>query len=361
MKKDPRIDLVRELCEAEGISGHERAISRIMKRHVESLVNRIEYDNLGSIIAVKQGLDDQPKIMIAGHMDEIGFLVSRIEEDGYLRLHPIGGWWPHVLLSQRVHVTTREGKQFLGIIGSVPPHGMPAEQRGKVMEMKQLFVDLGIKGKKAVEELGICPGDPVTPIASFEQMADPKYWVGKAFDDRIGVGVVIETLKSLEGVDHPNTVYGVGTVQEEVGLRGARTAAYSVQPDIAFAIDTTLANDVPGAAPGDAKLGAGVAISLADSSVIGHRGLIATLEVIAKEENIPFTFDMLAAGGTDSGEIHKMGRGVINCTLSIPERYVHAHNGMIHETDYDAAIRLLTAFIKRCDRAMLEELRSSKR
>lgn len=359
MENKERIKFIKEFTEVDGISGHEKNASRVFKKYVDGYYDELSYDNLGSIIAKKNGTDDL-KIMIAGHIDEIGFLVSKIEPEGYLRLHPIGGWWPHVLLSQRLEVCTSEGKKFMGIVGSTAPHVLQPDQRNKVMDLKQVYVDLGIAGKEAVEKLGIRPGDPVTPVAEFMQLADPKYWAAKAFDDRLGAAVGIEVLRNLKGKSHPNAVYAVGTVQEEVGLRGARTAVYAVKPDIAFALDVTIAGDVPGMST-EAKLGKGISISFADGSVIGHKALINTLIDICKEKNIPYTFDMLAAGGTDSGAIHLFGEGVVNCTLSIPARYIHSHYGIVHETDYLAAIDLLTEFCLRCDRKMYQKLQESKR
>lgn len=360
MDHKERIKFIKEFTEVEGISGHEKHASRCFKKYVEGYCDEIQYDNLGSIIASQKGSSEGPKIMIAGHIDEVGFMVSKIEDDGYLRLHPVGGWWPHVLLSQRLAVETREGKRFVGIIGSTAPHVLPAEQRAKVMEMKQLYLDIGCKSKKEVEKLGIQPGDPLTPVAEFFQMADPQYWAGKAFDDRLGAAVGIEVLHNLKGQAHPNTIFACGTVQEEVGCRGAGTATYLVKPDIGFALDVTIAGDVPGIST-DAKLGKGVSISFGDGSVIGHKELIYTLVEICKEKKIPYTFDILAAGGTDSGRIHQFGEGVVNCTLSIPARYIHAHYGVVHEVDYLAAIDLLTEFCKRCDGQMVKALQESKR
>lgn len=359
MERKERIKFVKEFCEVDGISGHEKNASRVMKKWVEGYCDSIDYDTLGSIIAKKEGTGDV-KIMIAGHIDEIGFIVKKIEESGYIRLHPIGGWWGHVVMGQRFHVHTRSGKKYLGVVGSTAPHGMPAEARNKVRDIADLYLDIGVDNKKEAEELGIVLGDPIVPVSEFAELANPKYWLCKAFDDRIGAAVGVEVLRNLRDCEHPNVVYAVGTVQEEVGLRGARTATYKVKPDIAFALDVTVAQDVPGTPGGEAKCGKGISISYADGSVIGHYGLIQVLEEICKEKEIPFTHDILIAGGTDSGEIHKAFDGVVNCTLSIPSRYIHSNNSLIHETDYVAAIDLLTEFCKRCDRKMLDELKASK-
>lgn len=359
MEYQERIDLLKELCEAKGISGHERNVTRIMKKHLQDYADEFLYDNLGSLIAKKAGSGDV-KVMLAGHVDEIGFLVSKIEKDGFLRLHPIGGWWGHVLMAQRVVITTKDGKDIIGVIGAAAPHGMGPEERKKVKDVKDLFVDLGVKDAEAVKKLGIRVGDPVTPLSTFEVMNDPDYVLCKAFDDRVGAAVAIEVMKNLKNEDHPNILYSCGTVQEEVGLRGARTAAYVVEPDIAIAIDVTVADDFPGG-KSNCKLGLGTAISIADGSVIGHHALVRLLEDICIEKNIPYTYDMLSAGGTDSGEIHKSRDGVVNATISIPSRYCHSHNTIIHMRDYDATVALLTEFVKRLDRKTLEELKEAKR
>lgn len=359
MDRKERIKFVKEFCEVPGISGHEKGPSRVMKKYVEGYCDEIQYDNLGSIIAVKKGSGDV-KVMIAGHIDEVGFIVKSIDERGYIKIHPIGGWWGHVVMAQRFNIFTRKGKVIVGVIGSTAPHGMPADARNKVRDIADLYLDIGVDSKKEVEEIGITLGDPIVPISEFIEMANPHYWLCKAFDDRIGAAVAVEVLHNLKGYEHPNTVYAVGTVQEEVGLRGARTATYKVKPDVAFALDVTLAQDGPGAHGGEANCGKGVSISYADGSVIGHLGLIETLEEICKEKNIPFTHDILSAGGTDSGEIHKAFDGVINCTISIPSRYCHSHNTIINEIDYVAAIDLITEFCKRCDKEMVEKLKKSK-
>lgn len=360
MERKERVKFVKEFCEVNAISGHEKEASRVFKKYVEGYADEIDYDNLGSIIA-RQG-NGPVKIMIAGHLDEVGFLVKSIDNNGFIRIHPIGGWWGHVVMAQRFVITTRTGKEYLAVSGSTAPHGMPAEARLKVRDIADMYLDLGVKNKEEVEKLGIKIGDPITPYSKFEELANNKYWLCKAFDNRIGCAVGVEVLRNLKGVNHPNTVYACGTVQEEVGCRGARTCAYKVHPDIAFALDVTLSNDAPGAnANLEAKLGAGVAISYGDGSVIGHTGLIELLDKICEEKKIPFTHDILQAGGTDSGEIHKSFDGVVNCTISIPCRYIHSHTSIMHEDDYVAAIDLITEFCKRCDSKMLAELKETKK
>lgn len=359
MNNTKRLAMLKELTEVEAISGHEKNAAKVFKKYVKPFADDISYDNLGSIIALKKG-SGKLKVMLAGHLDEVGFLVAKIENDGYLRLHPIGGWWTHVLLAQKLAVHTQSGKRYVGIVGSTAPHGMSAEQKSKVMDIKAVHLDLGVNSKEAILKLGIRPGDMVVPVAELFSLANPKMLAAKAFDNRIGCAVTIEVLEQLKNIKHKANVFAVGTVQEEVGLRGAKTSAYKIKPDLAIAIDVTLAGDIPGAGP-NAKLGDGVAISFADGSVIGAKALINELESIAKEEKIKFSYDMLTAGGTDSGEIHKTHDGVLNCTLSIPSRYIHSHYSIIHQDDYDATIKLIVAFIKRLDDKLYQKLLNSNR
>lgn len=358
MDYEKRNEFLKELCEAKGISGDEKEATRVMKKYLEGYADEFTYDNLGSIIAIKKGSSDL-RVMLSGHVDEVGFVVSKIEKEGYLRMTPVGGWWAHVLPAQRVSVVTKEGKVFMGVIGSVPPHNLTPEVRKRVMELKDLYVDLGVKDKEEIDSLGICIGDSIVPYSEYFAMTNKDYVCCKAFDDRIGAAVCVEVMRNLKDKEHPNTLYSVGTVQEEVGLRGARTATYKVKPDLAIAIDVTMSHDIPSDNKHDTKLGNGVAISILDGSAIGHKGLIRYLADLAKEKNIKITYDSLLGGGTDSGEIHKSFEGVVNLTLSIPCRYFHSHNSIINLKDYQACIDLITEFILRLDDKLLEELKSS--
>ena len=360
MNREEQLKFLKELTEAKGISGDEKEVSRIMKSYLEGYADEFDYDNLGSFIAKKKGSDDL-KIMLSAHMDEVGFIISYIEESGFLRMNPIGGWWGHVLPSQRVSIKTIDDKVYYGVIGSMPPHGMKPEVRNKVMGIDELYVDLGVNNKQEVLDLGINVGDSVIPYAEFMVMNNPDYICSKAFDDRIGAAVIVEVMRNLKGVEHPNTLYSVGSVQEEVGLRGARTATYKVKPDIALAIDVSKSYDIPGMPKGESKLGKGPSLSLMDASVLANKGLFKVLREICKEKNIPFTYDALPSGGTDSGEISKSFEGVINMTISLPCRYFHSHNSIVSVKDYNACVDLITEFVKRLDKNMLEEIKNSKK
>ena len=349
-----------EITEADGIPGCEVEASRVMKRYLDGLVDEITYDNLGSIIGIKKGRGNGPKIMLAGHLDEVGFMVSKIEDSGFLRLAPIGGWWSHVLPAQELRLTTRTGKKYYGIIGTMAPHGLPAEVRNKVMDLKDMYLDLGVSGKEEIESLGIKIGDMVTPTTEFKVMTNPNFLMAKAWDDRVGAAIIIDVLRALKNETLEADIYGVGTVQEEVGLRGAKTAAHAVKPDIAIALDVTLANDIPGGTLG-APMACGVCISLSDASHLDHKGMIYKIEEICEELGLSYIHSMLPAGGTDSGEIHKSFDGVFSLTLSIPSRSIHSHRSIIHRKDYLDTVRVITEFCRRANQKLLEDLKESVR
>lgn len=355
---DIDLQMLEDFCQAKGISGHEKDATRVMKRYLEGYVDTIEYDAIGSIIGCKKGAEDGPKVAFFGHMDEVGFYVKKIEDSGYLRLSPAGGIWTHCLLTQEVMVTTREGKEIIGMIGAPAPHGMPAEVRNKVKDLEECFMDIGVCDKEEAEALGIRIGDMVTPVSQFRVLNNPNYLMAKAWDDRVGGLVATDIVRHLKGEKLFASVYAVGTVQEEVGCRGARTSAYAVSPDIGIAIDVTLASDVPDSKFG-VPLASGVTLSVMDGSVIGNRELIYYLEDLCKEMGITFVHDIFLRGGTDSSEIHKTKSGIVNMTISIPARSIHSHRGIIHRKDYADTVKVLTEFCRRVDWDLVKKFKES--
>ncbi len=354
------LKMMKEFTDADGISGCEKEATRVMKKWIEPVADEITYDTLGSLIALQKGTGNGPKVMLAGHIDEIGFVVKSIDDKGFIRLAPVGGWWGHVVLAQPMIITTREGKKITGVVGSQAPHGLPPEVRNKVKEIKDMFLDLGVSSKADVEAAGVRIGDMVTPKSDFTVMTNPNYLMAKAWDDRVGALIATEVLQKLKETPHVADVYAVGTVQEEVGLRGAKTATYAVKPDLGIAIDVTSADDTPGG-ESKIKMGVGITLGVLDASHLGHRGLLAYLDELAKEMNFEVQFESMLAGGTDTGEIHKSFDGVIGLTLSIPSRYIHAHRAIIHRKDYCDTVSLLTEFVRRIDWKLIEQLKSSNR
>lgn len=343
------IQLLEELVNASGVSGFEGPVRDLIKRHLESITN-IEIDNLGSIIVQKEGSDEKPRVMIAGHMDEVGLMVSHIGKDGFIKFQPLGGWWDQVMLAQRVTVMGSKG-EVPGVIGSKPPHLLSPEERKKVVEMKEMFVDIGASSDEDVKEMGIKPGDPIVVVSSFTRMRKENMLMGKALDDRVGCAVFIEVIKRLQGVDHPNTVFGVGTVQEEVGLRGAKTSADFISPDVAFAAEVSIAGDTPGVAESEAqaRLGKGPSIVVLDGSLIPNTKLRDLAVATAEEHGIPYQFQAGIRGGTDAGRIHLHGIGVPSLVIGVPTRYIHSHVGVIDHNDFENAVKLLVEIVNKLD------------
>lgn len=295
--------------------------------------------------------------MIAGHLDEIGFMVTSIDEKGFLRFQTVGGWWEQVMLAQRVTIMTKNGN-IPGVIGSKPPHILPAEVRKKPVDKKDMFIDIGATSKEEAMEFGVRPGDSVVPVCEFTVMKNEKFLMAKAWDNRIGCAIAIDVLRGLKGVSHPNVVYGVGTVQEEVGLRGARTSAHLIEPDIAFGVDVGIAGDTPGVTEKEAlaKMGEGPQIVLYDASMVSHKGLRDFVTDVADELSIPYQFDSMAGGGTDSGAIHLTAHGVPALSITVATRYIHTHAAILHRDDYENAVKLITEVIKKLDLETVHEI-----
>ncbi len=346
---------LKTISELNGVPGNETQVKNFMRDELDGFVDSIEYDGIGSIIGKKVGKEDGPRIMVAGHLDEVGFMVSKITKEGYLKVLPLGGWWSQVVLAQQVTVTTEEGKELHGVIGSKPPHILTPEERNKPTDLKNIFIDLGVDDKEAVEALGVQIGDMVTPYIEYREMANKKYLLGKAWDNRIGCAIAIEVAKNLKAEKHENVLYSVGTVQEEVGLRGAATTSNIVNPDIGIAVDVTIADDIPGG-DSECKFGAGPAILVYDGATVGHRGLRKQILEVAKKHDIPYQLSYLARGGTDAGRMHLAHDGAPAVSIGIPSRYIHSHTSMIHRDDYENAVKLITELVKTLDRETVNKI-----
>lgn len=346
MKQD--ISLLERLTNAAGVSGYEGKIAEIMAQELKGL-GRISHDKLGSIICEKRGAQDKPRIMIAAHMDEIGFMVKQITKQGFIKFVFLGGWVTHYLPSQRVMLKTSRG-DIPGVIGSKPSHFMTPEERKRAPTPEQLFIDVGAADRKEVERLGVKPGDPIVPDASLQPMANPDYLLSKAFDDRLGCAVMIGVLKNIRKKRHPNTVFGVGTVQEEIGLRGARTAVHKINPDIAIICEMGLAQDMPGGQPDPlVSLGKGPKINLFDRGMIPNLALRDWTIETARKARIPYQLDVSERTANDAAVIHLNAEGVPTIYIGTPGRYVHSDSSLIYKPDFDNAVRLVTEIVLRLD------------
>lgn len=347
--------LLKELTEVSGPPGHEGPARKLMAQWIAPVADEVTSDRLGALIARKGNTG--PRIMVAGHLDEIGFMVTRITEEGFLRFQTLGGWWSQVVSAQRVEIITDKGN-VLGVVGSKPPHLLSLEQRKKALSMEELFIDVGAVDKEEAEAMGIRPGDVVVPWSPFTEMSNSKHWLAKAMDNRMGCAVAVEVLRRLDQMDHPNTVYGVGTVMEEVGRRGAFTATAAVRPDIGFAVDVGIAGDTPGGNKDQApcRLGDGPQLVLYDAGHVPHRGLIRLVQDVAKEEGIPLQYEWIARGATDASHIHLFDKGVPTISLGVPARYIHSHTSIIHQDDVERLVTLLVAVIRRLDEKTVQAL-----
>ncbi len=341
------IELLKELCETPGIPGREERLRAIVRRELTGLVDELRVDALGNLIGVKRGSHlgaGAPKLMIAAHMDEIGFVVSHIDkEKGWLRLNPLGGHDPRNMIAQRVTVSAAGG-DLPGVLypGLKPPHIASEEDRKKQPQVSDFIVDLGLPGARVAELVEI--GTPVTLWREFISLGD--CYSSKAMDDRLAVYIMIQALQRAQRSGFE--VYAVATVQEEIGLRGALTSAYGVTPDVGIALDVTLAVDIPGVAEHEqvTKLGGGAAIKIMDSSAISHPKLVAALRSLAEARGIAWQYEILPRGGTDAGAIQRIQAGVAVGTISIPTRYIHSPVETVHKNDVEAAIALLAAFVE---------------
>lgn len=334
------LSLLERLCATPGVSGREEAVRRLVREELQPLVDEVSTDPMGNLIAVRRGNGTGPRVMLAAHMDEVGFLVRHVEDDGFLRIHPVGGIFPKYELAQRVRVHTADGP-IPGVIGE-PTDLQMANEESKVPKLEEFFVDLGIPVDQI--KARVHPGDTVTVDRPLERFGD--HVVSKALDDRIGLFVIIETLRRLPRGAAEITV--VGSVQEEIGTRGAAVAAHRIQKDVAVAIDTTMAKDLPGVPPSRVvtRLGAGVSLKVMDRHQITSAPLLRFTRALAAERGIATQLEVGLPGGTDAEAIEISGDGAPSIALSIPCRYPHTASETVHVDDIAATGALLEAFLE---------------
>lgn len=351
---DETLELFKHLTEMPAVSGHERLLRTFVKKEMSKYTSEIIQDRLGGIFGVLRGAKQGPRIMVAGHLDEVGFIVTQITDNGMLRFQTVGGWWSQVLLAQRVRVYAKEGP-LEGVIASVPPHLLTESQRKAPMEIEKMLIDIGADSKEQALEWGIKPGQQIVPVCPFTPLKDGKKIMAKAWDNRYGVGLSIELLKELSGKPLPNTVFSGATVQEEVGLRGAETAASLIEPDLFFALDASPANDTSGDRNAFGQLGSGALLRIYDRTMITHRGLIEFIQDMADTHRIPYQY-YISPGGTDAGKVHLHGQGVPSAVIGVCARYIHTSSSIIHTEDIAAAKELLVKLVQSCDRTTFETI-----
>ncbi|MCI5866489.1 MAG: M42 family metallopeptidase [Methanosphaera sp.] len=340
-------ELLKKLSESCGISGFEENVREIIKDELDGKVDSMETDIMGNVITTHKGVEGKPSVMLASHMDEIGLMVSYIDDEGFIRFVKIGGINDQMLLNQQVYIQTEDG-EVPGVIGSKPPHITSAEEAKKIIPYQNMFIDIGANSKEQAEEL-VSVGDAIVFHTEFRECLNDLV-MGKALDNRVGCAVMVEVMKQLDDVDA--TVYGVGTVQEEVGLKGAKTSAFKLNPDMAIALDVTISGDHPGVKPEDAsvKAGKGPVISLADASgrgLITHPMMKKLLIEAAEAADIEYQVEVGDGGTTDATAIHLTREGIATATLSSASRYIHTPTSVVNMKDVEDTVKLIVEFLKR--------------
>lgn len=360
-------EFLEQLSNSFGPSGFEREPIQIVRNYAAPYCDEIYFDKLGSCLFKKVGSASRPVILLPGHIDEIGFVISGINEKGFLSFNTIGCWFDQVLLGQRVTIRTKQG-DLPGVIAAKPPHVMTEEEMKKFVKLDEMFIDIGCSNKKEAEKLGVRIGDPVVPSSNFSTFQKQGYEIengkeiekgiitlamGKAFDDRIGVFIAAEVIRRLkeQRISHPNTVIGAATIQEEVGARGARTSAWLADPDVCLTLEVEIAGDVPGvdSQKAQAVLGKGPAICAYDASMIPNQALKEFIIKVAEQNNIPYQLSTSAGGGTDAGAIHLVRAGCPSIVLGVPTRHIHSHVGILCLDDVEQLIQLVLHVIQTLD------------
>lgn len=334
-----------KLSNAQGVTGRENQVRELLSEMLKPVCNEIQVDRMENIIAVKKGKTGAPKIMLAAHMDEVGLMVKNITKEGFIQFTKMGGIDDRILAAQKVVVFTKKAS-YPGIVGAKPPHIQKEEERKKIMAFDDLFIDVGAENREDAAKMGLAVGDPIAFDVTYTKLGRDNV-LGKAFDNRAGCAAMVETMRLLK--DSDCTVYAVGTVQEEVGLRGSGTAAFAVDPDLAIALDVTIAGDVPGVREVDTtvKLGKGPSLTVYDSGVITHPKIMRWIVDSANESKIPLQLESGLLGSTDAARISLTRQGIPSGTLSIPARYIHSPAGIINLVDLENTAKLAASAIQK--------------
>jgi putative aminopeptidase FrvX len=357
---DAVVILLKELVDAPGPAGFEGPVRAILTREFKAAGLDTSTDGLGSVIGVLPGPTGSPRIMLAAHMDEVGAMVRYITAEGMVKFQLLGGWMDQGLVDQRWTIVTQKGS-VTAISGQRSTHISPAEERIRVTPRDDVFLDVGARSRAEAEAIGIRPGDPIVPVSEFSEVANGRY-VGKALDDRVGCVMLLETLRRLKGQNTklPATIYFVGTVQEELGLRGAHTAVERVKPDLGISLEGGIAADHPGGRPDytQERLGGGPVLYLADSQMLVNLKLRDLFHRVAADSAIPLQTEVTLGGSEDSAELQRFGGGTPAINFAVATRYLHGHNSMIERKDLDQAIALLMGVLSKLDRNTVKQIAS---
>lgn len=349
-------ELIRELCEADGVSGYETEVARVFRKYLEEVVP-VESDAMGNVVGRLEGASERPWIMVCAHMDEVGAVVQAIGDDGRVHFLVHGAWWKRVMLQQPVNIRTDRGV-VPGIVGSTGSFFLPPDELSQFEEKKSMFVDIGATSEEEARRTGVKMGDPIVFDGPFRQLACPDVYASKALDDRLGMAALIEVAKQLKREsNHTGPVFFAGTVQEEVGARGARAATRYCKPDLAIVVEGPPADDVP-LRPDRSQcvLGEGAHIRRLEPGMICSGPLYRLALETAAELGIDHQESVAPLGGTDGAHIHTAGRGVPCLMVGVPVRYAHAHHSLFHMNDYQQVVKLLVGLVQRLDQAAMDAI-----
>jgi len=351
------VKLLESYSNASGVAAHESEIAALFESSLPQGYE-LRRDGLGGVAALRGS--EGPRVLVGAHMDEIGFMVQNISADGFLSFVALGGWWMHTLPSQRVQVLTADGAKITGVIGTKPPHFLSDAQRNSLLPIESMFVDVGASSREEVHAMGIQLGDAICPLSEFTPLANQRY-MGKAFDNRVGMSVLSALAQELADWPAHNQLQLAATTQEELGLRGAKTMSSLLAPDLAIILEGPPADDTPGFNPAESqgKLGGGVQIRLYDPTAVMHKKLARFAATLAASHNIPYQLTVRRSGGTDAGAMHLAGAGVACVVLGTPARYIHSHNAIIQHGDLQAMLDLSRVLVQALDAQCWEQLKQA--
>ncbi len=358
--RDAAVDLLAELTNAHGVVGFEGEVRDILRREWGGLLTDLHTDGIGNLFGTLEGQSESPRVLLMAHMDEVGFLVRYIDEDGFIYFNNVGGYFSQSVLTQRLSILTPNGP-VLGYTGMKSGHILPRENRMTMVPLEDMFIDVGARSREEVEGMGIRPGLPITYATEFQVLNGTSRYLARAWDDRVGLAVIIEALRQLRSREHPNNVQVAATVQEEVGLRGASVVQASTRPDIVINLEIGIASDFPlltSPTMSQEALGKGPGIFVFDGSMIPNNKYVDWIIQVAKENNIPYQFESVTGYGEDAAMLQKSAQGIPAVTIGIPTRYGHSQSGVIDRADYDNTVRLVVAMIEKLSASEVESIRA---
>lgn len=350
--------LLQELTNAHGVSGFEGEVREILRREWRDLLPDLHTDGIGNLLGTVPGNDDGPRVLLMAHMDEVGFLVRYIDEDGFIYLHNVGGYFAQSVLTQRVSILTPNGR-VVGYTGMKSGHILRPEERNQMVPLERMFVDVGAKSRAEAQAMGIRPGLPVAYETEFVKLGDTGRYLAKAWDDRVGLAVITDVLRQLG--DHANQVVVAATVQEEIGLRGAAVVEQSLHPDIVINLEIGIAADFPlmtSPTLSQEALGSGPGIFVYDRSMIPNNQLIEWMIELGSERAIPVQFESVSGYGQDGAELQRSATGIPAVNIGIPTRYGHSQSGVIDRSDYDNTVKLVQAMVEALTAQAVQQIRS---